>query len=209
MIAPPRQDIPELTQVELVLATDHLTLRPLVETDVDALWPTVSDPEFPRLMMWNAHTERAQTVAFVRAQAAAFAKGTDCLWAMIAGDQLVGLIGLHDITWQFRAGRRDRAEIGYWVAPPHQKLGHATDAVFAVQKFGFETLGLHKLMIGCLGDNAASKRVIEKSGFRFIAKIDEDLWRDGRWHSQLRYELTFNEWSDVSTTLRFNRPRRP
>ena len=48
----------------------------------------------------------------------------------------------------------------------------------------------------------------QKAGFRFVGKIDEDCYRDGRWWSQLRYELTFNEWSDVTSTLRFTRPGR-
>lgn len=210
MITSPRQDIPQLDQVEHVLATARLVLRPLVEADVDALWPTVSDPEFPKLMLWAAHTDRAETVAFVRGQAEALAKGTDLVWGMFADTTLVGLIGLHDITWQFRAWRRDRAEVGYWVAPAHQRQGYATEATFAVQQFVFDTLGLHKLTIGCLAENVASQRVIEKSGFRFIAKIDDELWRAGTWHSQLRYELTTGEWTDVATTtLRFSRPRRP
>ena len=75
-------------------------------------------------------------------------------------------------------------------------------------QFAFETLGLHKVRVGCIADNDASKKVIEKAGFRFSHRVDEDVYRHGRWLSHLRYELTFNEWSDVTTTLRFSKPRR-
>ena len=54
-----------------------------------------------------------------------------------------------------------------------------------------------------------SRRVIEKLGFRLIGRLEDDVWRDGRWWSVLAYELTQSEWSDVSTTMRVNRPRLP
>jgi RimJ/RimL family protein N-acetyltransferase len=51
--------------------------------------------------------------------------------------------------------------------------------------------------------------VIEKLGFRPVGRLEDDVWRDGRWWSVLRYELTASEWSDVSTTMRVSRPRLP
>jgi RimJ/RimL family protein N-acetyltransferase len=48
--------------------------------------------------------------------------------------------------------------------------------------------------------------VIEKSGFRYVGRLEDDVWRDGRWHAHLRYELTASEWADASRTLRFTRP---
>lgn len=209
MIAPPRQDIPRLDQQELRFATDRLVLRPLAAGDVEAMWPIVSDPEFPKLMSWGAHRDRDETASFVQRCADELARNTDVTWAILVGDRLVGTISISFIQWQVGAWRRDRGEVGYWIAPADQKQGYATEATLAVMGFGFEVLGLHKLTIGCIVGNTASKRVIEKVGFRYVTQIDEDLWRDDRWFSHLRYELTFNEWSDVSTTLRFSKPRRP
>ena len=82
-----------------------------------------------------------------------------------------------------------------------------TEAAHAVVKFGFENIGLHKITVYCFVENAASKRVIEKVGFRHVGRLEEDLWRDGRWHAQHRFELTSQEWPDVHTTMRVSRPR--
>ena len=76
----------------------------------------------------------------------------------------------------------------------------------AVTQWAFETLGLHKVTIGCIEDNVASKRVIEKIGFRYLCRQEDDVWRDGRWWAHLRYELTAAEWGDTTRTLRFTRP---
>jgi ribosomal-protein-serine acetyltransferase len=74
---------------------------------------------------------------------------------------------------------------------------------------GFELIGLHKVTVGCIAENAGSRRVIEKLGFRPVGRLEDDVWRDGCWWSVLRYELTASEWSDVSTTMRVSRPRLP
>ena len=44
-----------------------------------------------------------------------------------------------------------------------------TEAATAALRFAFETLGLHKVTIGCVEGNDGSQRVIEKLGFRFLA----------------------------------------
>lgn len=201
---PPRA-IKNLATLDLNLETARLKLIPLAERHVDAMWPVVSDPEFPKLMSWAAHTSRDETVAYVRHTAEAIIKGTDVAWAIEQGGAFAGCVGLHGIEWQSRAWRCDRAEIGYWIMPALHARGIATEAALAAMKFAFETLGLNKLTIGCLAENAGSKRVIEKCGFRYLARHEDDVWRDGRWWAHLRYELLFSEWSDISSTLRFSR----
>src|SRR5204863_5466253 len=119
----------------------------------------------------------------------------------------MGTIGLDGIQFELRAWRVDQAELGYWIAPPLWGRGLMTEAAQAVMRCGFETIGLHKITVGCLADNAASRRVIEKLGFRLVGRREDDVWRDGRWWSVLRYELTASEWSDASTTMRVSKPR--
>lgn len=63
-------------------------------------------------------------------------------------------------------------------------------------RFGFDYVGLHKVTVNCLAANDASRRVIEKLGFRFVGQREEDVWRDGQWHARMFYELTVLEWND-------------
>ncbi len=206
---PPRVSIPRTSALDLVLVTSRLQLRPLAETDVDDLWPTVSDPTFPQHMTWAPHKDKDETLAFIRAMTTALADGVSVTWAIVHEGRAVGTIGFGRIRWDFAATRIDRAEMGYWLARELHGKGLATEAARAVVQFGFDELGLHKITIGCLPDNAASRRVIEKVGFRFVGRQREDVWKDGRWHDQLRYELTVGDWSDVSTTMPISRPAPP
>ena len=76
-----------------------------------------------------------------------------------------------------------------------------SEAAAEVVRFGFETLGLHKITVGCLVGNDGSRKVIERLGFRFIGRHEDDVWRDGAWHTHLRYELLASSYSDITTTI--------
>ncbi len=205
---PPRPTIPKLAELDLVIVTGRLRLRPITEADIDDMWPIVSDPEFPRMMSWAAHTDKQQTAGYVRYLQDSFAQGTCVTWGIEYQGKLVGNIGLDDIGFQRRAWRVDRGELGYWLAPALWGNGLVTEAATAVVRWGFDVLGLHKIVVGCLAENAASKKVIEKLGFRYVGASEDDVWRDGRWWTQLKYEITASEWIDVSTTMRVSRPHR-
>jgi len=207
--APPRATIPKLDELDVVLATARLRLRPFDDADVDDLWLHVSDPALTRMLSWNAHTERDQTLDFIRRVNTGPTTGTGVAWAIELDGRAAGCISLEGIQFELRAWRLDRAELGYWIAPPLWGRGLMTEAAQAVVRCGFEQIGLHKVTVGCIAENVGSRRVIEKLGFRPVGRLEDDVWRDGRWWSVLRYELTASEWSDVSTTMRVSRPRLP
>jgi ribosomal-protein-alanine N-acetyltransferase len=207
MAVVPRPVIPRLDELYLVIETQRLRMRPFVEDDVEALWPSVSDPEFPKMMTWPVHVDRDDTRAYIREMAEDIKQNRGVAWAIEHEGRAIGSIGLDALTWQVGAVRCDRAELGFWVARAWWGKGIVTEAAHAVVKFAFDTIGLHKVTVGCFVDNLASKRVIEKVGFRFVGRSEDDVWRDGAWHGHLRYELTAPEWPDVHTTMRVSRPR--
>jgi ribosomal-protein-alanine N-acetyltransferase len=208
---PPSARIPDLATLELAIETPRLMLQPIDERHAAELFPYASDPDVARLMSWAAHASVDDTAAFVAAMLAARTAQTDLLWAIVPkeGDgKAIGCIGLSRIEWQFRAWRVDRAELGYWMGKPFWGQGLMSEAAHGATSWSFETLGLHKLTIGCRDGNTASQRIIEKLGFRFLAVYEDDFWRDNQWWNHLRYEQTAAEWSDSSRTLRFSkRPR--
>ncbi len=205
MIVAPREAFRDLED-PIDIETVRLLLRPLGDKDVDELVPLVSDPELPKLMSWNAHKTREETDEWVLRQSEARARGTGLLWGIEKDGHIAGCIGLSGIRWHDRALRVDRAELGYWIAPALWGQGLATEAARAVVAFGFDDLGLHKITTKCFAQNAASRRVIEKCGFRFVGRREEDVWRDDAWHAHLLYEITITEWSDTTATRRFFRP---
>jgi RimJ/RimL family protein N-acetyltransferase len=182
-----------VTPADLRLATSRLLLRPPELADAAALWPYVSDPELPRFMSWDAHRDLAETTTWLASTLVGREQGTDLVWLLLYDRAPAGVIGLHGITRQLRAWRVDRAELGYWVAPPFQGRGFVTEAAREVMRFGFGELALHKITVGCISENVRSRRVIEKLGFRYLGEQRDHLFRFGRWWNHRAYELCVDE----------------
>ncbi|MFZ5468122.1 MAG: GNAT family N-acetyltransferase [Myxococcota bacterium] len=185
---------PPCEELDRTLRTNRLELRPLHISHVDALWPYVSDPELPKLMTWEAHRDRSETVQFVEGVVAARQAGTGYVWAFHRQEVLCGLVGLHEVVRTVRAWRQDRAELGYWCGAEHRGRGYITEAAREAIRFGFQDLGLHKITVCCATENHPSRRVIEKLGFRFVGEQRDHFHRFGRWWNHLLFELVVEDW---------------
>ena len=73
--------------------------------------------------------------------------------------------------------------------------GASATADTAVLRFGFGTLGLHKVHVGHFGANAASRALIQRLGFRPIGIQRQEFSKDGVWHDQHLYEMLDEEFS--------------
>ena len=82
-------------------------------------------------------------------------------FAIEYGGEAVGGVG-------FQMGRdiaRTSAEMGYWLSEELWGRGIATRAVTAMSDWAFENYGLTRVFAMAFAHNAASIRVLEKSGF--------------------------------------------
>ncbi len=77
-------------------------------------------------------------------------------------EQFVGGCGLNHILWDYKL-----ANLGYWVRSERTREGIATRAAIVVARFGIEKLGLRRVEIIAAVENAASRRVAEKTGAQF------------------------------------------
>jgi ribosomal-protein-alanine N-acetyltransferase len=65
-----------------------------------------------------------------------------------------------------------------------------TEAVGLIIPYCFETLGLHRIHAAFLPDNRASRRVLEKNGFREEGYAEHYLQIDGKWADHVMFGLT-------------------
>jgi [ribosomal protein S5]-alanine N-acetyltransferase len=63
-------------------------------------------------------------------------------------------------------------EVGWAVRPEWWGRGFATELAQTSVEVAFEVIGLPELIAFTLPDNAASRRVIEKAGFRYVGEIE-------------------------------------
>ena len=82
------------------------------------------------------------------------------------------------------------ANVGYWMSVDAAGKGVMTRAVGALLPFVFNQLGLHRLHAACLPHNTASRRVLEKNGFKEEGFADHYLKIDGAWRDHVLYGLS-------------------
>ena len=102
-----------------------------------------------------------------------------------ATDTLVGGLTLCNV----RRGVTQACTLGYWVGAPYARQGYMTAAVRAVVPFVFDSLELHRLEAACLLANAASIRLLEKTGFTREGVARRYLRINGAWQDHLLYGL--------------------
>jgi len=107
-----------------------------------------------------------------------------------AGEVLAGGMTISNI-------RRRAAQfgtLGYWMGEPFAGRGLMSEAVGIVLPFFFQTLALHRLQAAFLPHNAASRRVLEKNGFREEGYAENYLQIDGKWADHVLFALTRERW---------------
>jgi RimJ/RimL family protein N-acetyltransferase len=86
------------------------------------------------------------------------------------------------------------AALGYELDPSHWGRGYATEAAAALLRFGFETLGLHRVWSYHVAPNERSAAVLRRLGFRQEGRLRENEHLRGAWHDTIVYGLLQSEW---------------
>jgi len=148
-----------------ILETERLLMRRLVASDLDDLYALYRDPEirryFPEGVLTQEET-REELEWFLNGHPDHPALG---LWATIhkSTGQFIGRCGL--LPWTIDGVAE--VEIAYLIAKPWQRQGLGAEAAQALVRYGFETLGLKRLIALIDPENRASIRTAERAGLQF------------------------------------------
>jgi ribosomal-protein-alanine N-acetyltransferase len=106
------------------------------------------------------------------------------------GETLVGGLTISNI----RRRAAQYANLGYWMGEEFAGRGLMSEAVSVILPFFFDTLGLHRLQAAFLPHNIASRRVLEKNGFKEEGFAENYLQIDGKWADHVLFALTRERW---------------
>jgi ribosomal-protein-alanine N-acetyltransferase len=167
------------------LQTPRLLLRPLDRDDGRALHTYASDPDVMRYIPGGAMSEEQ-----ARTFAAANEENPEHVAVLLRKeDRLIGHMPFH--PWY--SPRIN--EIGWVFHPDYHGVGYATEAATALLRYGFETLGLHRVIATCQPENVASWRVMEKLGMLREAHFRKGVRLEGdRWWDEYLYAMLEEEW---------------
>ncbi|GAA3892109.1 hypothetical protein GCM10022381_37290 [Leifsonia kafniensis] len=143
--------------------TERLRFRPMTFDDLESMAALLGDPAV--MTYYPAPKTRDEARAWVEWNQRNYGEHGHGLWVIETREgEFVGDCGL---TWQKVNGRAE-LEVGYHVRADLQGRGYATEAAAACRDFARDVLGATKLVAIIHPDNAASARVAEKIGMRFL-----------------------------------------
>lgn len=171
------------------IETERLILRPLTHGDFVA-WTELRDASRDFLIPWEPtwasdHLTRKGFTNRVYWVNRSVSQGTALPLIIIrASDNvLVGAITLDNI----RRGPAQSATCGYWIGAPFARHGYMREALSAVVEHAFIEMDLSRLEAGCLPENAPSRGVLERCGFKYEGVAQAYLQINGRWRNHVLY----------------------
>jgi [ribosomal protein S5]-alanine N-acetyltransferase len=108
---------------------------------------------------------------------------------LVEGDRVVGAITLNELV----PGPFRNADLGYWLAADAVGRGLMTRAVEAVAGIADTELKLHRIAASTLTNNAASQRVLQRTGFIQYGFAPTYLHIGGVWQDCNLYQRILND----------------
>ncbi|GLF93306.1 GNAT family N-acetyltransferase [Streptomyces yaizuensis] len=182
--------------MSVFLETERLTLRAVTGADLDHVFALDSDPEVMRYLNGGRPTTRetVRDTVLPRLARVVPCTGRPGFWA--AGERATGAF----LGWfEFRPVRDDDAtvvELGYRLNKAAWGRGYATEGARALIAGEFAEPGAERVFATTMAVNTRSRRVMEKTGLRYVRTFFGD-WPDrieGSEYGEVEYALTREEW---------------
>src|ERR1700722_12796733 len=181
---------------EAHLLGEPVELRPVRVSDART-WREIRVRNAPWLRPWeptNPETPVYRSslgpyVSMVRAMRREARQGQAIPWVVTFGGEFVGQLTVGSITW----GSARSGQVGYWIDEAYAGRGIIPTVLAMAVDHCFGVIGLHRLEASIRPENHASRRVVEKLGFRDEGIRVRQLHINGAWRDHVCYALTAEE----------------
>jgi ribosomal-protein-alanine N-acetyltransferase len=171
------------------IETERMTLRLPQHGDFRA-WTALRDQSAPFLTPWEPvwaadHLSRKAFTSRIYWANRSTSQGTALPLLLIRREDgaLLGAITLDNI----RRGPSQAGTLGYWMGQAHARQGYMREAILSVVHHAFTVMDLSRIEAACLPENAASRGVLEKCGFKYEGVAQSYLQIAGRWRNHVLY----------------------
>lgn len=174
---------------------EGLVLRLLEPRHAQALFGLI-DRNRDHLSRWFSWVEQTKTAedsrTFIGAQLQSFAQGNSFDLGIWLEGKLVGSIGFHYVSHEFRC-----TEIGYWLSEERRGRGVMTKACRYLCGYLFHELGLNRIEIRCAETNTKSRAIPERLGFTLEGKLRQMGYTREGLVDHVVYGLLADEWREL------------
>jgi RimJ/RimL family protein N-acetyltransferase len=174
----------------LPLETPRLILRRFRQEDLEPFLSYRNHPDVARYQSW-VRWSREQGIDFIGDQQAV-EPGDLGRWFQYAIELKDGGILVGDCGVCLKVAVPKTAEIGFSLAPEHQRRGLAKEAVERVIDHAVRELNVERVIAIVMRDNDRSSALLRRLGLRH--GHPERVWFKGTWAEELRFSLDRADW---------------
>jgi ribosomal-protein-serine acetyltransferase len=180
-----------MESVEPLPIAPDAVLRPFRAADAAELTEAIAAnrEHLARWLPWAESHGFEDSVSYLERKQAQIEANDGFEGAIVLDGRIVGGAGFHGVDWINRS-----TSIGYWLAAEAVGRGLVSGAVRALLDHAFGVWDLHRVVIEAVVDNARSRAIPERLGFREEALLREAKLIRGRYEDAVLYSMLASEW---------------
>ncbi len=174
----------------------RLRINDLTPNDAGVLFDYRSDEKVARFQSWHPDSVDEIEAFILRNASTPFNQNNSWYqlavrWA--ATGALLGDLGVH-----FLGDDGQQVEIGFTIAPAHQRRAFGSSAVIALLEYLFTVLNKHRVFASADPRNEASLALLRRVGMRQEAQFRQSLFHKGGWVDDTVFGILRSEWQKPS-----------
>jgi len=177
-----------------MLIGDKVYLTTLDHANAETARGWINDPEVNRfLLTGQIPVSEVAEAEFYAGAEKRFAERSGFMFEIHVkdGDHYIGNCGLDGVDLVHR-----HAEVGIVIGDvSRQNSGYGRDAIRTLLRFGFDTLGLHRIEIRYATDNERAGHLYRSIGFTEVGVLRQHTFSHGVWEDEGVLDMLADEWA--------------
>ena len=179
------------------LHTQRLTLMPLADEHLEWEVELDSDPEVMRYLTGRASTREEVEAGHARRMSAAQKVDGLGYWVGLADDEFVGWWILQPAHGPDQPDDPAVADLGYRLLQRHWRKGLASEGARELVRYGFDDVGLARIIAQTMTANTSSRAVLDRIGLTYVRTFPTSVIApvEGIEEGEVEYEMTREQWT--------------
>jgi len=174
----------------------RLTLVPLADEHLEWEVELDSDPEVMRYLSGRASSREEVEASHARRMTTAQKGDGLGFWVGLLDDEFVGWWTLQPAHGPDQPNDPGVADLGYRLLQRHWRKGLASAGARELLRYGFDDVGLDRIIAQTLSVNARSRAVMERIGLTYVRTFPTSITLpvEGVAEGEVEYEMTREQW---------------
>ncbi|WP_077618326.1 GNAT family N-acetyltransferase [Bacillus sinesaloumensis] len=175
--------------------TEKYILRGMTVQDAPALFTFMSDSVTMRYITPHPVQSLEEMEEKITGYLENFQKAKEIPWVIVErkSGNVIGMFRFHKLHMWHR-----KAELGAAIHTEYQQTGVMTEVLKRMLMFGFQDLGLNRIVGDLFAENKGSKKLMEKFGFHKDGKLRQTDFDGIRYHDTIVYSMLKEEFDQLN-----------